>query len=99
MRLKLTRSGGLLGSPLPPVSLDTTTLDPARKEHLESLVQAAAFFALPSTLAADRPGPDRFQFDLEVEDPTHGRRHRVRFGEESAPEPLLLLASALRRAG
>lgn len=98
MRLTLTRSGGFLGAATPPIVVDTATLSPEQQEHVEGLVHAADFFALPSTLVATRPGPDRFQYDLDIRDDS-GRAHRVVFGEESAFPSLLHLAGVMRGLG
>lgn len=96
MRLTLNRSGGFLGAPLPARVVDTGSLEGARRAEIESLVQAADFFALPANLPpSGLPQPDRFQYDLQVEE-SGGRIHRVRFGEDNAPEPLLALARTLR---
>ena len=95
MRLTLTRSGGFLGSALPPVVVDTTSLARKQQQHGEGLVRVADFFALPPTLMASQPGPDRFQYDLEIHD-SHGRAHSVTFGEESASPALLDLARTIR---
>jgi hypothetical protein len=95
MRLTLRRSGGLLGSPTPPVTVDTTRLPDAQQKRVEDLVRAADFFALPPSLQAEPSGPDRFQYDLEVRDAA-GRMHRVSYGEEAAPDALLELSRVLR---
>ncbi len=95
MRLTLKRSGGFLGSALPPIEVDSDALLPGQQEHLEDLVRAADFFGLPKTLVAGPPGVDRFQFEMEVRD-DGGRAHRVTFGEEGAPASLLDLARAMR---
>jgi len=50
---------------------------------------------LPETLAAAASGPDRFQYDLEIQDAA-GRGHRVRFGEEHAPAALVSLAQQVK---
>lgn len=95
MRLTLTRSGGFLGSATPPIVVDTASLPLLEQERVEDLVHAADFFGLPPTMRANQPGPDRFQYDLEIHDPG-GRAHRVIFGEESAPPTLLALARTIR---
>ena len=98
MRLTLTRSGGFLGSALPPVVVDTTSLAHKQQQHVEGLVHAADFFALPPTLMASQSGPDRFQYDLEIHD-AGGRSHRVSFGEESGSPALQDLARAIGEVG
>jgi hypothetical protein len=61
-------------------------------------VAASDFFSLPATLASAQPGPDRFQYELEIQHGS-GRTHRVKYGEESAPASLLELTQALRQTG
>lgn len=98
MRLTLTRSGGFLGSALPPVVVETTSLSREQQDHVEGLVHAADFFSLPRTLLASQPRPDRFQYDLDIRD-EGGRAHRVIFGEESALPSLLKLTQVVRDVG
>ena len=98
MRLTLTRSGGFLGSALPPVVVDTTSLARKQQQHVEGLVHVADFFALPLMLMASQPGPDRFQYDLEIHD-SGSRSHRVTFGEGSGSPALQDLARAIREVG
>ena len=82
MRLTLTRSGGFAGLMRPPVTLDTSTLPPAEARKIESLLESAQFFQLPSVGAAPTQ-PDRFQFTLTVEQP-NGTSHSATFAEQDA---------------
>jgi hypothetical protein len=86
MRLTLTRSGGFAGLIRPPVTLDTSTLTAAEARKIESLLESARFFQLPSVNAAPAQ-PDRFQFTLTVEQPD-GARHSATFGEQDASQDL-----------
>lgn len=97
MQLTLKRSGGFLGAPLPPVTLETGSLPPAKRTRLESLVSAAAFFTLPATLVAKDAQRDRFQFTLEITDDS-GAVHKVTFDEQAAPESLMELVQAIKAA-
>jgi hypothetical protein len=86
MRLTLTRSGGFAGIMRPPVTLDTSALPVADARKVESLLESARFFQLPSLLGAVAQ-PDRFQFTLEVERPD-GVKHSVTFNEQAAGDEL-----------
>jgi hypothetical protein len=86
MRLTLTRSGGFAGLMRPPVTLDTSTLPLAEARKIESLVESARFFQLPSVRAAPAQ-PDRFQFTLTVEQ-RGGADHSVTFEEQDAGKEL-----------
>ena len=95
MHLTLTRSGGLLGSPLPPVTLDTTLLPRASQARVETLVNAAGFFELPAAITARGEQRDRFQFELAIKE-AGGRAHTVTFDEQAASESLSKLAQAIK---
>ena len=86
MRLTLTRSGGFAGLMRPPVTLDTSTLPVAEGREIESLLDSAQFFKLPSIFGAPAQ-PDRFQFTIEVER-TDGGKHSVTFDEQAAGHEL-----------
>jgi hypothetical protein len=86
MRLTLTRSGGFAGLVRPPVTLDTSTLPDADARKIESLLESARFFQLPSVLPVAAQ-PDRFQFTLEVER-SDGVKHSVTFNEHAAGDEL-----------
>ncbi|NDJ16949.1 protealysin inhibitor emfourin [Myxacorys almedinensis] len=84
MRVTFERSGGFAGLMLT-TSLDTATLPPSEANQLRQFVQAANFFQLPTEMSSASQ-PDRFQYDIAIDD---GKRHHaVRVGESSVPESL-----------
>ena len=95
MRLTLTRSGGFAGLMRPPVTLDTSTLPPAEARKIESLLESAQFFQLPSVGAAPTQ-PDRFQFTLTVEKPD-GAKHSATFEEQDASKDLQEIIRRLQK--
>jgi hypothetical protein len=84
MRVSLKRSGGFAGVSMQ-TTVDTATLPPAEAAQLQNLVAAADFFRLPETIAS-RGQPDRFQYQLAIEE--NGRQHTVTVGESAMPGPL-----------
>ena len=99
MRVLFERSGGLAGIRLV-AEFDSAALPSGRADELRQLVDDAGFFDLPSLLASNRPGFDRFRYKVTVETPE--RRHKVELDESAAPasfRPLLdwLTAAALER--
>jgi hypothetical protein len=99
MRMTFERSGGFAGITTTKV-FDTTTLPENEANQLRQLVDAANFFNLPPTITSTTSQPDRFQYQLTVEE--KGKKHRVEFSEQAAPgslRPLLdwVTAAARRR--
>ncbi|MBW4539964.1 MAG: hypothetical protein KME43_12590 [Myxacorys chilensis ATA2-1-KO14] len=84
MRVTFERSGGFAGL-IVTTSVDTATLPATETEHLQQLVQSANFFGLPAEIPAAAQ-PDRFQYEITVED--GNQHHTVRVGEASVPESL-----------
>lgn len=88
MRIIFSRSGGMAG-----VRLRTTVnegdLSAQQAAKLRRLVKAADCFQLPKQLAADPKQPDRFQYELTLEDGEH--RHTITIDEEAATPALLKL--------
>ena len=86
MRITFSRSGGVTG-----VRLRTTVneedLSAPRAAILRRLVKAADCFRLPQQLASEPKQPDRFQYELTLEDGEH--RHTIAI-EEAAATPALL---------
>jgi hypothetical protein len=98
MQLTLTRSGGFLGAPLPPVKVDTKSLSADEARELEGLVGRSNFFDLPTALKAEASMPDRFQYDLEVVG-DDGRRHAVIVDETAASDALRELIQKVQAVG
>jgi hypothetical protein len=99
MRITFSRSGGVAGVRLrTTVSEDDLSAPHAAK--LRRLVKAAECFRLPQQLAADPKQPDRFQYELTLED--GGQRHAIIIDEEAATPALLKLLewlTGIARAG
>ena len=93
-RLVLRSTGGFTG----PAGAQTRTVDlaalPAAKaQHLQQLVQACNFTALPPRLAKAAPQSWDFDYTLEVQ---HGSQsHTVQFHLDEAPPALQKLAAEL----
>ena len=88
MRITFTRSGGFAGVRLrATVSEDELSAKDAAR--LRQLVEAADCFSLPGRIAAARKQPDRFQYELLLED--GDRRHVIVVDEEAASPELLTL--------
>lgn len=65
---------------------DTTTMNSDEIQQLEQMVAAADFFNLPSHITSNSPQPDRFQYNLTIEQA--GQRHSVEVGETTVPNQL-----------
>lgn len=94
MRLTLIRSGGFGGLKMTVAEINTEALESARRNRLESLVNAAGFFALPPKFKTAAPQPDRFEYTLTIRETT-GREHTVICDEQAAPANLATLITAL----
>ena len=86
MRITFSRSGGVAGARLR-TTVNEDDLSAPRAAKLQRLVKAADCFRLPQHLAADPKQPDRFQYELTLEDGEH--RHTITI-EEAAATPALL---------
>ena len=94
MRITLKRSGGF-GGIRTAASLDLAKLTEKKAAEARRLVDATKFFDLPATIRAKTAHPDRFQFDLTIED--DARSHTVSIAEEAASKELKSLLSWLRK--
>ena len=99
MRMTFERTGGFAGITMTKV-FDTAELPENEANQLRQLVNAADFFRLPKTITSNSPQPDRFQYQLKVED--NGKQHTVEVSEQAVPgtlRPLLdwLMAGARRK--
>jgi hypothetical protein len=88
MRITFIRSGGFAGVRLRTV-VNEDELSAEAAAQLRQLVGEADCFRLPGKIAADRKQPDRFQYELLIED--GGRRNSILVDEEAAPPALLPL--------
>ncbi|PKO22614.1 MAG: hypothetical protein CVU38_08495 [Chloroflexi bacterium HGW-Chloroflexi-1] len=94
MRITFERSGGFAGMRLR-ATVQTAALPAEEAREIEALVAAADFFNLPPILSAPRPGADRFQYEITVED--GARSHTVRVDEAAVPATLQPLLRRLTR--
>lgn len=94
MRITCERSGGFAGLMMT-TTIDTATLPAAEANQIHQLVAGAHFFQLPSTIAPDNQ-PDRFQYQLTIEDGS--LQHTVTVGESTMPGTLKSLIDCLMEA-
>ena len=99
MRMTFERTGGFAGITMTKV-FDTADLPANEANQLRQLVDAANFFRLPKTITSNSQQPDRFHYQLNVED--NGKQHTVEVSEKAVPgtlRPLLdwLMAGARRK--
>jgi hypothetical protein len=94
VRITLKRSGGF-GGIRTAASLDLTKLTEKKVAEARRLVNATKFFDLPATIRAKSAQPDRFQFDLTIED--DDRSHTVSIAEEAASKELKALLKWLQK--
>jgi hypothetical protein len=66
-------------------TVDTATLPSSEAQTLKRLVDTADFFHLPEKISGAAQ-PDRFQYDITIED--HDRHHHVEVGESNIPGTL-----------
>jgi hypothetical protein len=88
MRITFTRSGGFAGVRLHAV-VNEEELSAETAAQLRQLVDGADCFRLPGKIATDHKQPDRFQYELILEDGE--RQHSILVDEEAAPPTLLPL--------
>ena len=95
MRITFTRSGGFAGVRLR-ATVNEEELPAEAAAQFRQLVDGADCFRLPGKIAADNKQPDRFQYELLIED--GDRQHSVLVDEEVAPPALLPLLEWLTDA-
>jgi len=67
-------------------AIDEKDLAPDEAQKLRQMVEGADFFNLSPKIVPKSPQPDRFQYDLRLEE--SGREHIVTVSEEVLPEKL-----------
>ena len=67
-------------------AVDEKDLAPDEAQKLRQLVEEADFFSLPGKIISRSPQPDRFQYELRLEE--KGRQHTVAMSEEAMPAKL-----------
>ena len=74
-------------------AVDEKDLAPDEAQKLRNLVEEADFFNLSGKMMARSPQPDRFQYELRLEE--KGRQHTVTMSEEAMPAKLKPLVNWL----
>jgi hypothetical protein len=85
LRISIERSGGFAGITMR-TTVDARDLAPGEAQKLRELVDQAGFMSLPPKIASRSPQPDRFQYELRLEE--EGRQYAVTVSEEALPEKL-----------
>ena len=85
LRISFERSGGFAGITMR-TTVDEKDLSPDEARKLHQLVEEADFFNLPGKIISGSPQPDRFQYELRLEE--SGRHYTVTVSEEAMPEKL-----------
>jgi hypothetical protein len=85
LRISIERSGGFAGITMR-TTIDEKDVAPDEALKLRQLVEETDFFNLPGKMISRSPQPDRFQYDLKLEE--SGRGHTVTVSEEVLPEKL-----------
>ena len=92
MRISFERSGGFAGITMK-TAVDEKDLAPDEAQKLRQLVEEADFFNSPGKIVSPSPQPDRFQYELRLEE--KGRQHAVTVSEEVMPAKLKPLVNWL----
>ena len=85
MRISFERSGGFAGITMK-TAVDEKDLTPDEAQKLRQLVEETDFFNSPGKITSRSPQPDRFQYELKLEE--KGRQNTVTVSEEVLPEKL-----------
>ena len=85
MRISFERSGGFAGITMK-TAVDEKDLAPDEAQELRQLVEETDFFNSPGKIMSRSPQPDRFQYELRLEE--KGRQHTVTMTEEAMPAKL-----------
>ncbi len=85
MRISFERSGGFAGITMK-TAIDEKDLAPDEVQKLRQMVEGADFFNLSKKIVPRSPQPDRFQYELKLEE--KGRQYAVMVSEEVMPEKL-----------
>jgi len=92
LRISFERSGGFAGIRTK-TTVDEKDLGPDEAQKLRQLVEGADFFHLSKKIVSRSPRPDRFQYELSLEE--SGRQHTVIMSEEALPVNLKPLVNWL----
>jgi hypothetical protein len=92
LRISFERSGGFAGITIK-TTVDIKDLAPDEAQKLRQLVEEADFFNLSKKIMPRSPRPDRFQYELILEE--NDRQHAVTLSEEVLPAKLKPLVNWL----
>ena len=92
MRISFERTGGFAGITMK-AAVDEKDLAPDEAQKLRRLVEEADFFNLSKKIMPRSPRPDRFQYELSLEESS--RQHTVTTSEEVLPAKLKPLVNWL----
>jgi hypothetical protein len=92
LRISFERSGGFAGITMK-TAVDEKDLTPGEAQKLRQLVEEADFFNSPGKIMSQSPQPDRFQYELRLEE--KDRQHTVTVSEEAMPTKLKPLVNWL----
>lgn len=95
MRISFESSGGFAGIRIT-TAVNTADLPSDEARTLHQLVADADFFHLPAKITSPVPQPDRFQYQLTVQE--NGWQHTVTVSEEAMPAALQPLVQWLLNA-
>jgi hypothetical protein len=82
LRISFERSGGFAGTTTK-TAVDEKDLAPDEARKLRQLVEGADFFNLSKKIMPRSSRPDRFQYELSLEE--NDRQHTVTMSEEALP--------------
>ncbi len=94
MRIHFVRTGGFAGMRLAS-TIDSDALPEEENQMLQSELDNAHFFELPSQLTGESGGADRFQYEITVEEGS--KRHTIAAGENALPGHVQPLVQHLER--
>jgi hypothetical protein len=92
MKIQFDRFGGALGIPRK-VEVDTEQMSADEAAEIHGLVEASEFFGLPASLTQEGQAPDRFSYQIMIED--GAKQHAVNTDELGAPDTLRPLIERL----
>ena len=85
LRVSFERSGGFAGITIK-TAVEEEDLSPDEAQKLQGMVEEVDFLNLPEKIISPSSQPDRFQYELRLEE--SGRQHKVTVSEEAMPEKL-----------
>jgi hypothetical protein len=94
MRIQFVRTGGFAGMRLAS-TIDSDALPEEEVQALQSEIDNAHFFELPTQFSETGGGADRFQYEITVED--GHKKHTIEAGESALPGHVQPLIQHLER--